>query len=231
MLTKDPADVRPNFDPLGILAVGDNDAEPQHCRYRRKSSVIAWAITCSSVSAMFTVVFPWTSWLPGLRSQGYPTSFPGSFAWFKKFHWCAFQNKSVIFGHLHFSEHSIPPDLSVFNKTFSFGRLQASGQWLINQHAIQNPILTILQPTQFSRRLLMRNPSFRGDQWLPDTTSHPTTARCALVDHGCSVSNHREPMFYLWRSSKGKTAHFCLPDKFVCALGQLPNLATSDILI
>ena len=41
MLTEDPADFRPNFDPLWILAVGDNDDEPQQvlkeiqCNYPR----------------------------------------------------------------------------------------------------------------------------------------------------------------------------------------------------
>ena len=74
VLTEDPADFRPTFDPLWAFAVGHNDAESQHCRYRRKSSVIAWAGTTwasalSFVSAMFTN-FPWSYWLPGRRSQG-----------------------------------------------------------------------------------------------------------------------------------------------------------------
>ena len=49
---------------------------PQHCRYRRKSSVIVWG--ARHVYGFF--VFPWFSWLPRLRFQGYPTSIPGPFA-------------------------------------------------------------------------------------------------------------------------------------------------------
>ena len=48
-----------------------DDAEPHHWRYRRKPEP-----RCSSVSAMFTVVFPWTSWLPRLRFQDYPNLAP-----------------------------------------------------------------------------------------------------------------------------------------------------------
>ena len=41
VLTKDPADFRPNFHSLWILVVSHNDTKPQHWRYTRKSSVIA----------------------------------------------------------------------------------------------------------------------------------------------------------------------------------------------
>ena len=80
VLTKDPADFRPNFDPLWIPAVGDNDAVLQNCRNRRKSQRNSLGhdqllIICPPC-LHFPVVFPWTSWLPGLRSQDYPNLVP-----------------------------------------------------------------------------------------------------------------------------------------------------------
>ena len=59
VLTEDPADFRSHFDPLWILAVGDNNAEPQHCRYRRKSSVIARCVRICVRHVCFLLVFPW----------------------------------------------------------------------------------------------------------------------------------------------------------------------------
>ena len=49
----------------------------QHCRYRRKSSVIACQARSSCPPCLrFTVAFPWFSWFPGLCSQGFPNLVP-----------------------------------------------------------------------------------------------------------------------------------------------------------
>ena len=103
VLTKDPADFRPNFHPLWILAASDNDDEPQHCRYRRKSSAIAQWLRHVHVP-------PCYCWLP-ISLLDARTSFPGlsqprsqgavgrTVAISLKFK-CKFQNKNAIFGHL-----------------------------------------------------------------------------------------------------------------------------------
>ena len=86
VLTKDPAYFPPNFDPLWILAVGDGDTESQHCRYPRKSSVIAWARMLICVRHVYCC-------LP-MNLLVARTSFPGlsqprsqCLAWLKMFHW------------------------------------------------------------------------------------------------------------------------------------------------
>ena len=90
VLTEDPVDSRPNFGTLWMLAVGDNDAGSQHCRYRLKEiQWWPWGLNSSlNPSAMFPTSFPgpgnevaicdfpWTSWFPGFVPRAIPGPFP-----------------------------------------------------------------------------------------------------------------------------------------------------------
>ena len=86
VLTEDPADVRSNFDPLWILAVGDNDAEPQHCRYRRKSSLsLGHRLRAVNCFRHVSCCLPMNLFqFPGLVPRATPTSFPGPLLWWER---------------------------------------------------------------------------------------------------------------------------------------------------
>ena len=77
VLTEDPADFRPNFDPLWILAVGGNDAEPQHCwspkkiQPQRNSLKHDWSVCPPCFCLRFSPSHD-SACLPIPRSQGYP---------------------------------------------------------------------------------------------------------------------------------------------------------------